>query len=142
MGIRPPRGHRPLGVVCGRGAGRDGAGSPRYFFLRLPRLDVRLLEDRLDVRLEAGRRDDRPLDERPEGRLPVDRLEERLDELADARVRGPRAGTFAPFSRASERPIAIACFRLFTLRWLRPLSSVPCCILRIALWTFSCAASP
>jgi hypothetical protein len=25
------------------------------------------------------------------------------------------AGTFAPFFRASDRPIAIACFRLFTL---------------------------
>jgi hypothetical protein len=32
--------------------------------------------------------------------------EERRDEL--------RLGTFAPFSRASERPIAIACFRLVT----------------------------
>src|SRR5579859_778150 len=36
-----------------------------------------------------------------------------------------RFGTFAPFSRASERPIAIACFRPLTLRPERPLFRVP-----------------
>jgi hypothetical protein len=35
-----------------------------------------------------------------------------------------RGGTFAPFLRASLRPMAIACFRLFTLR-PDPLFSVP-----------------
>jgi len=35
-----------------------------------------------------------------------------------------RAGTFAPFLRASLNPIAIACFRLFTLP-PDPLFSVP-----------------
>ena len=35
-----------------------------------------------------------------------------------------RRGTFAPFSRASLRPMAIACFRLLTLR-PDPLFSVP-----------------
>jgi hypothetical protein len=35
-----------------------------------------------------------------------------------------RRGTFAPFSRASLRPMAMACFRLFTLR-PDPLFSVP-----------------
>src|SRR5262249_50747328 len=34
-------------------------------------------------------------------------------------------GTFAPFLRASERPIAMACLRLLTLRPERPLRSVP-----------------
>jgi hypothetical protein len=34
-------------------------------------------------------------------------------------------GTFAPLRRASESPIAIACFRLLTLRPERPLFSVP-----------------
>src|SRR6185503_6753402 len=34
-------------------------------------------------------------------------------------------GTFFPFFRASERPIAIACFRLVTFLPLRPLLSVP-----------------
>jgi hypothetical protein len=34
-------------------------------------------------------------------------------------------GTLAPSLRASERPIAIACFRLLTLRPERPLFSVP-----------------
>jgi hypothetical protein len=40
-------------------------------------------------------------------------------------------GTFAPFLRASLRPIAIACFRLFTFL-PDPLSSVPFFRLRIA----------
>jgi len=44
-------------------------------------------------------------------------------------------GTRAPFLRASDRPIAIACLRLFTLRPLRPLLSVPRLRLRIALAT-------
>ena len=34
-------------------------------------------------------------------------------------------GTFLPFLRASERPMAIACFRLLTFLPLRPLLSVP-----------------
>jgi uncharacterized protein (DUF1810 family) len=42
-----------------------------------------------------------------------------------------RAGTFAPFSRASLRPIAIACLRLFTFR-PEPLVSVPFFLRRIA----------
>jgi len=43
-------------------------------------------------------------------------------------------GTLPPFARASESPIAIACFRLFTLRPL-PLLSVPFLRRRIALPT-------
>jgi hypothetical protein len=42
-----------------------------------------------------------------------------------------RDGTFAPFFRASLRPMAIACFRLFTLR-PDPLLSVPFFLRRIA----------
>jgi len=42
----------------------------------------------------------------------------------DFRVEDFGFGTFAPFSRASLRPIAIACFRLFTVR-PDPLLSVP-----------------
>ena len=34
-------------------------------------------------------------------------------------------GTLAPFLRASERPIAIACLRLLTLRPERPLLKLP-----------------
>jgi hypothetical protein len=46
-------------------------------------------------------------------------------------------GTFFPFLRASESPIAIACLRLFTLPPFppRPLRSVPRLRLRIALST-------
>jgi hypothetical protein len=51
------------------------------------------------------------------------------------------AGTFAPFFRASERPMAIACFRLFTRppRPAFPLRSVPLLRLFIALRTDFCA---
>jgi hypothetical protein len=34
-------------------------------------------------------------------------------------------GTFLPFALASDRPIAIACLRLLTLRPERPLFNVP-----------------
>jgi hypothetical protein len=53
-------------------------------------------------------------------------------------------GTFAPFFRASERPMAIACFRLFTVPPLPPFPDfrVPCCRLRIALSTDLPAAFP
>src|SRR6478736_3548683 len=40
--------------------------------------------------------------------------------------------TFLPFFRASERPMAIACFLLVTFFPLRPLFSVPLLRLRIA----------
>jgi hypothetical protein len=53
-------------------------------------------------------------------------------------------GTFAPFFRASESPMAIACFRLFTLPPLPrlPEPSVPLFFLRIALATLLLAAFP
>src|SRR5215510_8940304 len=46
-------------------------------------------------------------------------------------------GTFLPFFRASDRPMAMACLRLFTRPPLPPLPlrSVPCFRLRIALAT-------
>jgi hypothetical protein len=60
------------------------------------------------------------------------------DDFFEDRLRG----TFAPFSRASESPIAIACSRLFTFRPLRPLLSVPFFRRRIALSTRLPAALP
>src|SRR6185436_7224358 len=48
-------------------------------------------------------------------------------------------GTFAPALRASERPIAIACFRLVTFLPLRPLFKVPLFFSRITFSTFSLA---
>jgi hypothetical protein len=53
-------------------------------------------------------------------------------------------GTFAPFLRASERPIAIACFRLFTVPPFPPFPdfSVPRFFRRIALATVLPAAFP
>jgi hypothetical protein len=59
-----------------------------------------------------------------------------------ARVRDVlRRGTFAPFSRASLNPIAIACLRLVTLR-PEPLLSVPFFLRRIADFTRFEADSP
>ena len=52
-----------------------------------------------------------------------------------------RDGTFAPFSRASLRPIAIACLRLRTLR-PEPLRNVPRFRRRIADSTFFFAPRP
>ena len=51
-------------------------------------------------------------------------------------------GTFAPALRASERPIAIACFLLFTFLPERPLFKVPFLRSCIALFTFFCAFFP
>jgi hypothetical protein len=53
-------------------------------------------------------------------------------------------GTFAPFARASDNPIAIACSRLFTLPPLPPgpLRSVPFFLFFIALSTRLLAAAP
>ncbi len=53
-------------------------------------------------------------------------------------------GTFAPFFRASDNPIAIACLRLFTRPPLPPLPlfSVPFFLRRIALPTLLFAARP
>jgi hypothetical protein len=51
-------------------------------------------------------------------------------------------GTFAPFFRASDKPIAIACFRLFTVFPLLPDLSVPFFRRRIALSTRFDAAFP
>jgi hypothetical protein len=51
-------------------------------------------------------------------------------------------GTLAPLRRASERPMAIACFRLFTLLPDLPLLSFPRFRSCIALSTFSDAFLP
>src|SRR5262249_28023632 len=51
-------------------------------------------------------------------------------------------GTFPPSRRASERPIAIACFRLVTFLPERPERSLPRSISRIALSTFFPANFP
>jgi hypothetical protein len=52
-----------------------------------------------------------------------------------------RDGTLPPALRASDSPIAIACFRLFTFR-PEPLRSVSCFRLRIARATLRLAFLP
>jgi hypothetical protein len=49
------------------------------------------------------------------------------------------SGTFAPFSRASDKPIAMAYLRLFTVLPDLPLFSAPSFFLCIAFSTLSCA---
>jgi hypothetical protein len=51
-------------------------------------------------------------------------------------------GTLAPERRACERPMAIACLRLFTFFPERPLLSVPRFRSRIAFFTFCCDFLP
>ena len=63
--------------------------------------------------------------------------------LPPERLRPPDfRGTLAPFFRASERPIAIACLRLFTVLPLLPDLRVPFLRRRIALSTRFDAALP
>jgi hypothetical protein len=54
------------------------------------------------------------------------------------------AGTFAPLLRASDKPIAMACFLLLTRPPFPPFPerSVPCFFRRIALFTLFPAALP
>src|SRR5258706_857290 len=52
------------------------------------------------------------------------------------------AGTFPPARRASDRPMAMACLRLFTFFPELPLFSVPCFRSCIAFSTLSCAFFP
>jgi hypothetical protein len=72
----------------------------------------------------------------------VDFLREDLRPPDDFFEEDRLRGTFAPFSRASESPIAIACLRLFTVRPLPPLLSVPDFRLCIARFTLLLAAFP
>src|SRR5262249_15573155 len=59
-----------------------------------------------------------------------------LLRLRELFLREPFFGaTFLPLPRASDKPIAIACLRLFTVLPLRPLLSVPRLRLCIALFT-------
>src|SRR5580658_857186 len=51
-------------------------------------------------------------------------------------------GTLPPSRRASDRPIAIACLRLFTVLPERPDLSLPSFISCIARWTFFEALGP
>jgi hypothetical protein len=91
---------------------------PAVCYLRLRALDVLPLDLRL---LEF-----RPLDFLP----PLDFFAPRL------------RGTLAPFSLASDSPIAIACLRLVTFFPLRPLRNVPFFLRRIADSTRLPAAFP
>jgi hypothetical protein len=71
--------------------------------------------------------------------------DESLRELVEALLEPPREvffGTLAPFFRASDNPIAIACFAFFTLRPDLPDSSLPRFILCMARSTLFDALGP
>jgi hypothetical protein len=74
------------------------------------------------LRLSRPSRDGRPVRARLRGMLPGER--DHLDASAPASLYFDFRGTFAPFLRASDSPMAIACLRLRT-RFPLPLFSVP-----------------
>jgi hypothetical protein len=59
-----------------------------------------------------------------------------------ARLSFAVGGTFPPARRASDNPIAMACFRLLTVLPLFPLFSVPCLRSCSAFFTFLVATAP
>jgi hypothetical protein len=68
----------------------------------------------------------------------------RVDDFrrVDAFLADAFLGTLAPAFRASDKPIAIACFRLFTFFRERPARSVPVFRSCIAFLTFEAAFFP
>jgi hypothetical protein len=72
------------------------------------------------------------------GYRPVERALLFLERLVDDR----RRGTLPPARRASDSPMAIACFRLVTFFFERPLRRVPRFRSRIARSTFFWASFP
>jgi hypothetical protein len=71
-------------------------------------------------------------------------VDQRLERLRPPFLPARFRGTFAPFFRASDRPMAIACLRLFTVPPFPPLPllSVPRFRRRMALSTRLLAAFP
>lgn len=115
---------------------------------------ARTLRARLDQRrrrhryVRALRDDERERDDEPplvRDRLELERREvERPPELRERPDDDFAGGTLAPFARASDNPMAIACFRLVTRPPCPdfPLFSVPFFLRCIALSTDLEAASP
>jgi hypothetical protein len=69
-------------------------------------------------------------------------FEDFFDDFFDPFFEDPFFGTLAPASRASDNPIAIACFLLVTFLPDLPLFSVPCLRSCIAFSTLSCDFLP
>ena len=121
--------------------------APRYLLDRLRLEDLRIELLRADVfrvalRALVFRADVRAPDFDADLRDAVLRADDLRDDALREDFRA--GGTFAPFSRASDSPIAIACWRLVTLppRPPRPLFSVPFLRRRIALSTDLLALRP
>lgn len=101
-------------------------------FLGAAFLDALLPEERFEAAFEPPlpeERDDDPDDADLEDELLEEPLPELLDEddllppLLD--LPAPFLGTFSPLSRASDKPMAIACLREVTFLPLRPLFNSP-----------------
>src|SRR4051795_13546688 len=71
------------------------------------------------------------------GSASVRRRYRRVFFLADFLLADLRLGTFLPFLRASERPMAIACFLLFTVPPLPPLPLLSLPFLRRVMARFT-----
>jgi hypothetical protein len=102
-----------------------------------------LRQPRLRDDEDVFRAPDLRVDDLRDGDLREDAADLREDEDREDEPREDderRDGTFFPALRASDRPIAIACFRLFTFLPLRPLFSVPALRSCIARSTFLLAA--
>jgi hypothetical protein len=85
---------------------------------------------------------DLPEPERPEALLREEPALFFAGDLRERDVEPPEreppffSGTFSPLSRASDKPIAMACLREVTFFPLRPLLSLPSCISCMAASTF------
>jgi hypothetical protein len=112
----------------GAGGARDDPGDAAA----VREMAVRRVDDRVDRLLEQVAADDL---EQPARRDPC--LEQDFAYFFFL-----LRGTFAPARRACDRPIAIACLRLFTFLPERPLLSVPRLRSCIAFLTFCCAFLP
>ena len=124
---------------------RDDAAAGSYVDLLDLRLErLRFADDLRDepFRDEPFRDEDLRDDDLRDALLRDDDLREAL--LRDDFFRDDDffAGTLPPSRRASDKPIAIACLRLFTFLPDRPLLSVPCLRSCIAFSTFDCAFLP
>jgi hypothetical protein len=109
----------------------------RAVFRDVERFDADVLEEDgfVEERLDADLRDDDFADDL----RPVDFDDDLRPVDFDDDFFG---GTFAPALRASDRPIAIACLRLFTFLPERPLRSSPVLRSCIASRTDDCAFLP
>src|SRR5207244_10576103 len=118
-GKRPARGDQAVRLFLQRGTG--GARDDARHAAAVREVAVRGVDDRVDRLFQA---------------VAANHQEATAGRYFFLREDFRRLGTFAPARRASDRPMAMACLRLFTRLPERPLFSVPrlrSCIARLTL---------